>query len=52
MAKIKVDDFYKDRIEQIEIDIKRMIKQKKWKEMYKLKSEKEKLQKYLEVGEK
>lgn len=47
MAKINFIDVYKGRIKQIDEDIKKAINRKSWTELAKLKSEKEKLESYI-----
>lgn len=47
MAKINIEKVYSDRIEQIEIDIKSAIFNKKWTEAAKLRAEKARLESIL-----
>lgn len=47
MAKINFIDVYKDRIKQIDLDIKAAINKKSWSELAKLRNEKTKLESYI-----
>lgn len=49
MAKINIEKVYLDRLEQIEIDIKKAVFNKKWSEVAKLKAEKARLENSLNI---
>lgn len=47
MAKLSIEKMYKDRLEQIEIDIKKAVSNKKWGEVAKLRAEKARIEECL-----
>jgi hypothetical protein len=51
MGKVNINKVYKERIKQIDIDVNRLIHEKKWKEVAKFNAEKARIEKLIDESQ-